>query len=105
MSFVGLISGRGSEGAPITSRMYCGGLLYPDASSTGVADAEVALEEDSFDCADMSPHGIQATNTPAKRQFKGFRTLIVLSASLMKEKLEIKVLLRLANHCSYEASS
>ena len=48
MSCVGLTSGAGAEGAFITSRMYWGGWLYPDAPFAG---AEVMLDADDFDCA------------------------------------------------------
>jgi hypothetical protein len=49
-SWVGLILGRGGEGASITSRMFFGGWLYPDAPSFGADVAEVTLEVE-FDCA------------------------------------------------------
>jgi hypothetical protein len=37
----------------MTLRMFFGGWLYPDAPSTGFADAEVTLDNE-FDCAATS---------------------------------------------------
>jgi hypothetical protein len=50
-SCVGLILGWGGEAASMTSRMFFGGWLYPDAPSFGTIVAEVTLEEVEFDCA------------------------------------------------------
>jgi len=69
MSSVGLITGAGGDGACITSRMFFGGWLYPDAPSIGVAAAEVTNERDEFefDCAVTGTPVEQATNVPTKR--------------------------------------
>ena len=67
MSSVGLITGAGGDGACITSRMFFGGWLYPDAPSIGVAAAEVTIERDEFDCAVTGTPVEQATNVPTKR--------------------------------------
>ena len=72
MSCVGLTLGIGGEGARITSRMFFGGWLYPDAPSTGDAGAEVTFEEDEVDCAVMGTHVVKATSVPNKRHFKAF---------------------------------
>lgn len=70
--------GIGGEGACITSKIFLGGWLYPDALSTGFAGAEVPFDGDEFDCAAMGADAVQATSAPAKRQFKALRTGISL---------------------------
>jgi hypothetical protein len=73
--------GTGGEGASMTSRMFFGGWLYPDAPSFGATVAEVTLEEDEFDCARMGTIA-QATSAPTKKQSNPFRAGMVPSASM-----------------------
>jgi hypothetical protein len=54
--------------------MFLGGLLYPDASASGVATAEVAGAADESDCAARATDAEQATSTPVRRQFREFQT-------------------------------
>jgi hypothetical protein len=86
VSFVGLTSGIGGEGACITSKMFLGGWLYPDAPSLGVA--EVTFGGDEFDCAALGTPIVQAKSVPTKRQFKAFRTGISSSPLRFTAKTE-----------------
>src|SRR5580704_11483600 len=61
-SWVGLTLGTGGEGACITSRIFLGGWLYPDAAST------------EPDCAATGRDTAQVTITPTIRWFRAFRT-------------------------------
>jgi hypothetical protein len=74
VSWVGLTLGIGGEGARMTSRMFFGGWLYPDAFSGAVAAAELTFDADGSDCAAMGTDVPQATRAPAKKQCKAFRT-------------------------------
>jgi len=47
--------------------MFCGGRLYPDAASTGLAGAEVTFDENEVDCAVTGTDVAQATSAPTKR--------------------------------------
>lgn len=73
MSRVGLTMGCGGEGACITSRMYCGGLLYP---SPGLAEVEVRFEG-ADTCAALTMHVEQAARAAAKKQIDAFCSIIV----------------------------
>lgn len=77
---MGLTRGCGGEGARITSRMYCGGWLYPEAVSAGFAgDAGFAVGE--ADCAKARTPKKQIAKAAAAQR-KGFRILIVFSPRL-----------------------
>jgi len=80
MSCVGLTSGTGSEGACITSKMYWGGLSYPDVLWTGVAATEVTFAVDDLDCAAIGRQIAATTTPPTTKEFKFFRTVIGFSA-------------------------
>jgi hypothetical protein len=58
VSCVGLTTGDGGEGARITSRMFFGGRLYPEA--------------DESDCAAMGSDIAQTTTAATKKRFKAF---------------------------------
>ena len=58
----------------MTSKMFLGGWLYPDAASDGFAGAETAFDEDAVDCAARGRDAVQTTRAPAKRRFKAFRS-------------------------------
>jgi len=59
VSCVGLTLGTGGEGARITSRMFFGGWLYPDALSIGL------------DCATMGAEVAQATKRSEQKTAQG----------------------------------
>ena len=88
MSCVGLTMGVGGEGACITSKMFFGGWLYPDACSTGFAGAAVPFERGTFDSADMGADAAQTTSPPAKRHFKALRTGISLLRFTPRAKID-----------------
>jgi hypothetical protein len=64
----------GGEGASMTSRMFFGGWLYPDAASTGVAGTEDAFDRDAPGCAAIGTDIAQKTSAATKRQFRVFLT-------------------------------
>jgi hypothetical protein len=64
--------GCGGAGARMTSRIFCGGWLYPDAFSLG-AGAEGAFAEDDVDCALIGARAAQIMSTPIKRRPTAFR--------------------------------
>lgn len=75
MSCAGLTTGRGAEGARITSRISFGGLSYPDASDALCAETageEAAFDEDEFVCAATSTDMDEATSAPTNRRIKVF---------------------------------
>jgi hypothetical protein len=76
-SCVGLIRGWGGEGASMTSRMFFGGWLYPDAPSYGAA-GEATFEKDEFVCAAKGTGVRQTTINPTKREVKAFQAGISL---------------------------
>ena len=69
--------GCGGVGACITSKMYCGGLLYPDVLSAAFADVGVTLEDDGADCATLLMQVKQAIRAAAKKQVELFCVGIV----------------------------
>src|ERR1700689_659281 len=73
MSCAGLTSGTGGEGACITSRMFFGGWLYPDAPN-GATDGEGTVEGSDADCARTPEDVAQATSAETKRHFRAFCT-------------------------------
>lgn len=79
LSWVGLTTGWGGDPARITSRMFCGGWLYPDAASAGFADDGRAEEADCAvtreDVAHVKSAAARRQNT-ALRIFMGFSTSI-----------------------------
>src|SRR5580704_9386977 len=74
VSFVGLTLGIGGAGACITSRIFFGGLSYPDAPAFAAAGAELLFDEAEFDCAAAGADAAQVISTPAKTQFTAFQT-------------------------------
>jgi hypothetical protein len=58
----------------MTLRMFFGGWLYPDAPSTGFADADAALDNNEFDCAATGINVAETTSGPTRRTFNTFRT-------------------------------
>ena len=56
--------------------MSFGGLSYPDVLAIGVDGAEILFNTVEVDCPETGTDVAQATNTPANRQLKAFRTSI-----------------------------
>ncbi len=71
MSLVGLTIGCGGDGACSTSRIACGGVLYPDGASTEVASFAV-----DFVCAAACSVKLQAAS-PASRKRERARWLFI----------------------------
>jgi hypothetical protein len=56
----------------MTSRIFFGGRLYPEALSAGAA----GFESDEGDCAVIGTQVEQTMSAPTKKQFQTFRTCI-----------------------------
>ena len=84
---MGLTEGYGGEGACITSKIFLGGWLYPDAVSAGFAEAEVTFDDFAVDCAAMGRDPVQATSAATRRRFKAFRS------GMIKPLLQVRKLL------------
>ena len=77
-SCVGLTTGCGGDGARITSRMYFGGWLYPEAVSAAF-DTDTGFGEDGAACAAATTPMRQTNSAVPTAQQKGFRILIYFS--------------------------
>src|SRR5271170_7505826 len=107
VSFVGLTLGIGGAGACITSRIFFGGLSYPDAPAFAAAGAEPLFDEAEVDCADAGKvaDAAQVISTPAKTQFTAFQTDInslrcSSPAKAARQKLTAKKCMWVFGSCS-----
>jgi len=69
-----VLNGRQLARACITSKMYCGNLLYPAVPWTE-ADAEAVTFTKNVDCAAIGARIAPAVTPPTMKQFKFFRTV------------------------------
>ena len=70
-----VLNGRQLARACITSKMYCGNLLYPAVPWTEAAAEEGTFTKD-VDCAAIGGHIMPTVTPPTFKPFKFFRTVI-----------------------------